>query len=87
MATLEQQIAQKQDELARLKAKARKLENGEKIILGGMVLSIARKNPQYAKQLLAYINTEVNRESDKNRLKNIIAELQTTIESQQPNQE
>mgnify|MGYP003615628589 FL=1 len=81
MATLEQQIAQKQDELARLKAKARKLENGEKIILGGMVLSIARKNPQYAKQLLEYINTEVNRESDKNRLRNIIAELQTVIQS------
>lgn len=84
MATLEQQIAQKQDELARLKAKARKLENGEKIILGGMVLSIARKNPQYAKQLLEYINTEVNRESDKNRLRNIIAELQTVIQSKQP---
>lgn len=81
MATLEQQIAQKQDELARLKAKARKLENGEKIILGGMVLSIARKNPQYAKQLLEYINTEVNRESDKNRLRNIITELQTVIQS------
>ena len=84
MATLEQQIAQKQDELARLKAKARKLENGEKIILGGMVLSIARKNPQYAKQLLEYINTEVNRESDKNRLRNIITELQTVIQSKQP---
>ena len=84
MATLEQQIAQKQDELARLKAKARQLENGEKIILGGMVLSIARKNPQYAKQLLEYINTEVNRESDKNRLRNIIAELQTVIQSKQP---
>ena len=49
-----------------------------------MVLSIARKNPQYAKQLLEYINTEVNRESDKNRLRNIIAELQTVIQSKQP---
>lgn len=45
MATLEQQIAQKQDELNRLKEKAKTLENGQKIVLGGMVLSVARKNP------------------------------------------
>lgn len=30
MATLEQKIAQKQDELARLKERQRKLENGRK---------------------------------------------------------
>ena len=65
MATLEQQIAQKQDELNRLKEKAKTLENGQKIVLGGMVLSVARKNPQFARQLLAMIGSEINRDSDK----------------------
>lgn len=79
MATLEQQIAQKQDELARLKEKAQKQENAQKIVLGGMVLAVARKNPQFAQSLLAMIDKEVNRDTDKKRLTNIIIELQKFI--------
>lgn len=79
MATLEQQIAQKQDELARLKEKAQKQENAQKIVLGGMVLAVARKNPQFAQSLLAMIDKEVNRDTDKKRLTNIIVELQKFI--------
>ena len=52
MATLEQQIAQKQDELARLKEKAQKQENAQKIVLGGMLLSVARKNNDVARMVL-----------------------------------
>jgi uncharacterized coiled-coil protein SlyX len=86
MATLEQQIAQKQDELNRLKEKAKSMENGQKVVLGGMVLSVARKSPQFARQLLAMINTEVNRDTDKKRLENIINELKGVINdgNQQP---
>lgn len=83
MATLEQQIAQKQDELARLKEKAQKQENGQKIILGGMVLAVARKNPQYAQNLLNLINQEVNRDTDKKRLDSIISELKEVIKQKQ----
>ena len=79
MATLEQQIAQKQDELNRLKEKARTQENGQKIVLGGMVLSVARKNPQFARQLLGMISTEINRDTDKKRLENIIDELKSLV--------
>ena len=79
MATLEQQIAQKQDELARLKEKAQKQENAQKIVLGGMVLAVARKNPQFAQSLLAMIDKEVNRDTEKKRLTNIIVELQKFI--------
>lgn len=46
MATLQQQIAQKQ-------------ENAQKIILGGMVLSVARNKPQFAQNLLSMINQAV----------------------------
>lgn len=88
MATLEQQIAQKQDELNRLKEKAKTLENGQKIVLGGMVLAVARKNPQFARQLLSMINSEVNRDTDKKRLENIIDELKGLVNDnqQQPQQ-
>ena len=73
--TLEQQIAQKQDELARLKEKANQISNAQKIVLGGMVLSVARKDKNFASQLLSMINTEINRDTDKKRLQGIINEL------------
>ncbi|OBX82788.1 hypothetical protein [Faucicola atlantae] len=79
MATLEQQIAQKQDELARLKEKAQKQENAQKIVIGGMVLSVARKNPQFAQNLLSMIDREVNRDTDKKRLESVISDLQQVI--------
>lgn len=79
MLTLEQQIAQKQDELARLKEKAQKQENAQKILLGGMVLAVARKNPQFAQSLLSMIDKEVNRDTDKKRLDSVISELRQVI--------
>lgn len=79
MATLEQQIAQKQDELARLKEKAQKQENAQKIVIGGMVLAVARKNPQFAQNLLSMIEREVNRDTDKKRLESVINELREVI--------
>ena len=85
MATLEQQIAQKQDELNRLKEKAKTLENGQKIVLGGMVLSVARKDKNFANQLLAMMKTEINRDTDKKRLENVISELKKVVEAQESN--
>ena len=79
MATLEQKIAQKEDELARLKAQSRKLENGQKIIMGGMVLSIARRDIQRAKTLLADIEKEVTKKTDLERMQPIIDELKKII--------
>lgn len=75
MATLEQKIAQKEDELARLKEQSRKLENGQKIIIGGMMLSLARNNPQRAKTLLEDIQREVTKKTDLDRMQPIIDEL------------
>lgn len=77
--TLEQQIAQKQDELARLKEKDNQLSNAQKIVLGGMVLSVARKDKNFANQLLAMMNTEINRDTDKKRLISVFDELKEII--------
>ncbi|MGO2403618.1 hypothetical protein [Psychrobacter sp. PG1] len=80
MATLEQKIAQKEDELARLKAQSRKLENGQKIIIGGMVLSLARNNPQRAKTLLEDIKSQVIKKTDLERMQPIIDELTAIVD-------
>ena len=80
MITLEQKIAQKEDELNRLKEQSRKLENGQKIITGGMMLSIARKDTQRAKTLLEDINREVTKKTDLDRMKPIIDEFFITAQ-------
>ena len=80
MATLEQQIAQKQDELNRLKEKAQKQENAQKIVLGGMLLSVARKNNDVARMVLDMINKEINRDTDKKRLSTVIDELKLLVQ-------
>lgn len=73
--SLEQKIAQKEDEIARLKEQARKKENGQKIIIGGLMLSVAKDDSRVAKQLLELIETQITRKTDLNRLDNVIDEL------------
>ena len=73
--TLEQKIAQKEDEIARLKAQARKKENGQKIVIGGLMLSVAKDDSRVAKQLLELIETQITRKTDLDRLDNVIDEL------------
>ena len=81
MITLEQKIAQKEDELNRLKEQSRKLENGQKIITGGMMLSIARKDTQRAKTLLEDINREVTKKTDLDRMQSVIDELEEIVKA------
>lgn len=69
MATLEEKIASKEAQLNALKEKKRETENGQKIIIGGMMLAMARKNPQVARKMIDWIANEVNRDTDKNDLK------------------
>lgn len=76
MVDLEQKIAQKQDELARLKEKKRKLETGQKIIVGGMMLSVARKDAKMAKMLLDNIRAHVRKDIDLNRIEGLVSELE-----------
>ena len=79
MFTLQQKLAQQEAELNRTKEKIRKLENGQKIITGGMMLSIARNNPQRAKTLLEDINRELTKKADLDRMKPIIDELKAVV--------
>ena len=80
MPTIEQKIARKQDELNRLKTKQRKLETGQKVIIGGMMLSLAKDDPQIAEQLLKWIDGNITRKTDLDRLEDVITELRSSFE-------
>lgn len=84
MQTLEQKIAEKEAQLNALKEKKQNTENGQKIIIGGMMLSMARKNPQVARKMIDWIATEVNRETDKKRLKSVVSELRKIADNEAP---
>lgn len=74
--TVEQQIAQVESELARLREKKRSLENGQKIILGGMLLAAARHDPEMAKWVIAEAGKAPLRDIDRKRLAPLLDELQ-----------
>ena len=80
MPTIEQKIARKQDELNRLKTRQRKLETGQKVIIGGMMLSLAKDDPQIAEQLLNLIGKYITRKTDLDRLEDVITELRSDFE-------
>ncbi|MBC2410870.1 hypothetical protein FRT60_27970 [Pseudomonas haemolytica] len=73
--TIEQKIAQKEAELARLRNQSRALENGQKIILGGMLLAEARKDAKIRHWLLSMVQATVKRDVDQRRLAPLIDEL------------
>jgi len=73
--TLEQQIAAKEAELARLRQKRRELEAGQKIILGGMLLRAARDDARIRDWVLKEAASKVTRENDRKRLQPLLDEL------------
>lgn len=79
MKTTAQLIAEREADLARLKAKETKIANGQKIILGGMLLSLAKKDTNLANTVLGWIGDNVKRAEDKKRLEPIVAELKEVI--------
>lgn len=76
--TLDQKIAEAEARLARLRKQERSLENGQKIILGGMLLNAARRDPHMRKWLLEEAGESIVREADQKRLKPLLDELKAT---------
>lgn len=77
--TLEQKIAALDAKIARLRHQSRKLETGQKIILGGMLLNAARQEPTIRAWLLREVQRTVTRDVDKKRLAPIINEMTDPI--------
>lgn len=80
MTTLEQQIAQAEAKLNRLRNKNRSLENGQKIILGGMLINAARKDTKTREWLLEEAERSITREVDKKRLEPLLESLRRATE-------
>lgn len=78
--TTSQKIAQLEKKIARLRQEDRKLENGQKIIIGGMMLTLAKKDPKAAQRLLDLIEQNVTRDIDKKRLEPLVAELREQVD-------
>ncbi len=73
--TIDQKIAEAEAKLARLRQQSRALENGQKIILGGMLLAEARKEPRIRQWLIDKSNELIARDVDRKRLEPLLAEL------------
>ena len=73
--TIEQKIAEAEAKLARLRQQSRALENGQKIILGGMLLAEAREEPRIRQWLIDKAGELVTRDVDRKRLEPLLAEL------------
>lgn len=73
--TIEQKIAETEAKLNRLRQQSRQLENGQKIILGGLLLNAAHHQPHIRKWLLDEAAKVVTRDVDKKRLAPLLHEL------------
>lgn len=78
MATLQQQLAEAEAKLERLKEKAKKQDTAQKVVIGGMMIAYARKNPSNAKRLLEIMQSEL-REQDLKRVQGVIDELNLVV--------
>jgi hypothetical protein len=76
--TTSQKIAQLEDKIARLRKQDRALENGQKIIIGGMMITLAKKDPKAAQRLIDLIEQNVTRDIDKKRIEPLIEEFKKT---------
>lgn len=82
--TIEQQIAEAEAKLARLRNQSRQLENGQKIILGGMLLAAARHDPKIRGWVIKEADKAVTRDIDRKRLQPLIEELKAMGDAKEP---
>ena len=82
--TIDQQIAEAQAKLARLKTKQKASETRRKIIVGSVVISNALKEPEKARALAALLRRAVTREVDQKELVELLGELDTAAEKAAP---
>lgn len=83
--TIEQQIADAEARLARLREKNRKKETRHKIIVGALVLAEASKDAKIAEWLLKQIDAKVTRDVDKADIAPVVDDLRK-VAAQMPAQ-
>ncbi|WP_112875515.1 hypothetical protein [Paracoccus endophyticus] len=73
--TIDQQIAEAQARLARLKTRAKAGETRRKIIVGAIVTTEALKDPKIARWMAATLRKNATREVDQKELTGLLADL------------
>jgi hypothetical protein len=73
--TIDQQIAEAQARLARLRTRAKATETRRKIIVGAIVTSEALKDPKIASWMAATLRKNATREVDQKELTGLLADL------------
>ena len=73
--TIDQQIAEAQARLNRLKTRAKATETRRKIIVGAIVTSEALKDPKIARWMAATLRKNATREVDQKELTGLLADL------------
>ena len=84
--TIDQQIAETQAKLARLKTKQKASETRRKIIVGSVVISNALREPEKARALAALLRRAVTREVDQKEMVGLLDELDRAAEKATPRQ-
>ena len=73
--TIDQQIAEAQARLTRLKTRAKATETRRKIIVGAIVTTEALKDPKIARWMAATLRKNATREVDQKELTGLLADL------------
>lgn len=73
--SIDQQIAETQAKLARLKERQKASETRRKIIVGSVVISNALQEPEKARALAALLRRSVTREVDQKEIGGLLEEL------------
>jgi hypothetical protein len=79
--TIEQQVAEAQAKLARLKTRAKAQDTRRKIIVGAIVTTEALKDPKIANWLASTLRKNATREVDQKELAGLLADLDTKAHS------
>ena len=85
--SIDQQIAETQAKLARLKDRQKASETRRKIIVGSVVISNALREPEKARALAALLRRAVTREVDRKELAGLIEELDQAAEKAAPRED
>ena len=73
--TIDQQIAEAQAQLNRLRTRQKASETRRKIIVGAIVTTEALKDPKIAKWMAATLRRNATREVDQKEIEGLLAEL------------
>lgn len=77
--TLQQKRQEALDKANRLQKQIDKQLNGQKFVLGGMIMKIAEEDPSRIPQILADIDKYVTRKADISRLESFKSELGNNV--------